>query len=312
MSGETKKRVPYQKPAHPVVSFLQHLLGWVVIGVILSGVALSLGLLFVITMVTPTTSQNIVIVNKTVEAEKGSIMLASLDPQELRAQFVTFDPQLKTQVVGGYGRYELRAIYPLLRLDSKPEPVISTTLTFSLDRVVDTIWSVETVPVVTTKDEAKRLLLAIAWGSQPSSLRLIDRIWLGWFASRLDVSRVLLDTVHTEKNLSSTDFLSLAFKPECTIAVINTTTISGVATRVTQILENSGGRVVRVADTPTNLEKSRLVISEHSKCQGVAQKARRVIPSDIEIEQNKEQATEHRAEVVLLLGRDVAELLSSK
>lgn len=306
------KRQPYTKPPNPVVSFMQRLLGWVVAGAVLAVCVVAALGAAVVTVATPQNSQNIVIVNKTIEAEKGSIMLASLDPQESRAQFVTFDSQLKTEVVGGYGRYELRSIYPLLMLDEKPAAEIRATLTFSLDRAVDTIWSLESVPQVTTKDQAKQLLLALAWGSQPSSLGLIDRVWLGWFAWRLEVSRVLLDTVKTEKELASADFLSLAFKPECTIAVINTTSISGVAGRVTKIFENSGGRVVRVADTPATLETSRVAISTDSNCLEVAEKVQQVVPTAIAIERSEQITAENRAEVVILLGKDVAMLLSDQ
>ncbi len=90
----------------------------------------------------------------------------------------------------------------------------------------------------------------------------------------------------------------------CPVAVVNTTQTSGLAKKVSELLERSGVVVVRIDDTQDNRADSSISTKGDTldSCQAVVQKLS-VFAEDIA--ENTELNTQYRSELVLLLGENV-------
>jgi hypothetical protein len=94
----------------------------------------------------------------------------------------------------------------------------------------------------------------------------------------------------------------------CSLAVINTTQISGLAGQVGGIAENMGVRVIRIDSNDLDLEQSKLVVKNLSKCSTVFDSMRQVLlgqPKRVEDEKQMDQLlARFRADFVVLIGSD--------
>ncbi len=94
----------------------------------------------------------------------------------------------------------------------------------------------------------------------------------------------------------------------CSLAVINTTQISGLAGQVGGIAENMGARVIRIDSNDLDLEQSKLVVKNLSKCRTVFTLMRQVLlgqPKRVEDEKQMDQLlSRFRADFVVLIGSD--------
>jgi len=97
----------------------------------------------------------------------------------------------------------------------------------------------------------------------------------------------------------------------CSLAVVNTTGISGLARQVTDILERNNIFVIRLTDTFTNAEQSHIVVDQQKKCQQQLQQLKNFLGQpDYEHAVDASVTQKYRADAVLLLGREEANLYS--
>jgi hypothetical protein len=138
--------------------------------------------------------------------------------------------------------------------------------------------------------------------------RLID-----WWQARFGLANrnVVIEAdkaVSDLPNLEQGTFVSDQAR-RCSVAVVNTTPVTGLANTLTSYLEKLGLVVVRVADNQTNSQVSHLVVAEKNEaCLEVAKVLDFLSPNTLEIVENPEAATTYRAALVLFVGQNMAEL----
>jgi len=94
----------------------------------------------------------------------------------------------------------------------------------------------------------------------------------------------------------------------CSIAVVNTTSRQGLATRLGEILERSGLFVARLTTTTTNTQNSLLLTNGDEACESVISVLQQLTPNSKGSVVDVIAATRYRASVVLLLGTDLSEM----
>lgn len=95
----------------------------------------------------------------------------------------------------------------------------------------------------------------------------------------------------------------------CSLAVVNTTGQTGLATEVSTLLEQSGARVVRVTDQTQALAVSSLIYtptpSKEQGCQLWAKRIQAIFPQEVLEKDDLEVKQRQRADLVILLGEDL-------
>lgn len=100
----------------------------------------------------------------------------------------------------------------------------------------------------------------------------------------------------------------------CSLAVVNTTNANGLAGAMAEILEQNGGRVVRITDQDQFYQQSILSYdtarqNEDHPCQDWVERLPALFISQPQIEDRPALRQKHRADLVIMLGQDLAENL---
>lgn len=94
---------------------------------------------------------------------------------------------------------------------------------------------------------------------------------------------------------------------QCPVGVINTTSTSGLATRMSSLIEESGYPVVRLTDNRDNLEQSHIFVdADRPECLAEAQRLARLLPQEVVVTADSSVVRQYRAQIVLFLGQEVA------
>ncbi len=133
------------------------------------------------------------------------------------------------------------------------------------------------------------------------------------FFTKLNLFKLLVfsDTLHLNKeNVSdlSESFLERSLMQTgkiCSVAVINTTEINGLASKLSQFLEQNGVYVTRASSNDQNLKKSHILVDKDRKdCLPLAKKLEAILPHEQEMTVDK-ALPYYRANVVVFLGSDL-------
>lgn len=93
----------------------------------------------------------------------------------------------------------------------------------------------------------------------------------------------------------------------CSVAIINTTDISGLAGEVGEIVEKMGIRIIRVDGNDFNLSQTQIIKANDDSCQSTATSISQVLMGSIKRGEDQEKTqllSRYRADLVLLLGTD--------
>lgn len=218
----------------------------------------------------------------------------------------------QTQLFSGYGTYQLGSIYPLLQLDNKTDHYIRATVGAVLGVMVD-----EVVPVSGMSEKldyqklAKRpqetattFMRPLWWQSTPgvswktrlqwlTYLEQLDVTWVADVGSGQEVADLKLEPKYSQlKN--------------CSLAVVNTTVLKGLARRISNVFENSGLTVIRTAAEQL-LEPESVILydPDFEHCQPLVSYLQQALPSFREARADQNLANRFRANVVVILGQDL-------
>lgn len=275
---------------------------FLVIGAVISGF-LVVVFLFVSQMDTRLSTQNILFVPDNKDGDKGQIILASINGNSQKVFVYQFPSQLKSKVLGGYGEYPLGSVLPLLKMEKKDEHFALAAFSNIFQHSVTSLHHFEAMDAQIDKAKLIGLLLkqrqtwAVAWQIYrlDSSSLSIERVenWDGWGKA---LSGQLVGRVNDH----------------CSVAVVNTTRINGLASQLSNILEKSGVDVVRTTDSIW--DKSETAIyqapSENDECGSIAKIIQSVSPVALQTNSDEAKPTQYRAKIVFFIGDEVANILA--
>ncbi|GEM_PF-728780 len=252
--------------------------------------------------------QNIVIVPIDTDVQANKIILAHISPKTKKIEAVLLPADSSAKVIGGYGQYPVRSLYPLLSLEKKDTPFLRAAYSHALGKVVNQVWwsGDEALFIGEDRDLASRLsrkiLLGRVHASADGQLGLLDRVWLFRFFNQV-----------TPRTLDQRQLASFVFGndlKDCRIGITNTTTQAGMGTGVSKVLEQSGFAVIRVTDEQTSQEKSVIKLDPSMEsCTEVVNHALNLFPFKVEVEEQADLWATNRVNVHLFLGQDLAKEL---
>lgn len=216
--------------------------------------------------------------------------------------------ELPVEVMGGYGTYRFQAAYPLLAMEGKDLEYVRSTLSLSVGILLDEVWRAnESVLNVADGPRLRGFLLQHFW--QNSHIPLPQK--LAWLSLALD-KRTEVFVFPPLSALPAPEFQTLRFfepEPLCAIALVNTTSTSGLAGRIDQLLTGQNFRVVRTVSDTSLVEKTVAVTAEAvpKDCPAVLQKLQRLVPGGLDYQHNTEETVQYRADIVVKLGSDLAQ-----
>jgi hypothetical protein len=98
----------------------------------------------------------------------------------------------------------------------------------------------------------------------------------------------------------------------CTIAVLNASGVNGLASRTARVLENTELTVISITDTPVRSEQTAIIQGgTNPSCGTVVQMVEQMLPVNTHQQVDPVLATEYRADIVLSVGADLAEILGT-
>jgi len=261
---------------------------------------------------------NLVLVDPStaIQGQARALYFAHFNPVAGDVQVVTLDPKLKVNLLGGYEDYELRSIYPLLTLEKRDEQFLTAAYSFALDEVVDRVVVLdgsrvtpEDLELVKRRGELKKQLWTAivrekrtsgVWDQQLLTLYFFLNAGTNWRPSRLQSGdEASLAAFHRQ------DF-SRADNQHCSVVVVNSTAVSGLAGRIATVLEKDGYFVTRTGNFAEALSRTTIFYNEEAvACMELISRSIKVFPLRPEVVKGKEVPHQHRAGVVIVAGEDL-------
>lgn len=242
---------------------------------------------------------------------QANIIVVQLAANSKKVILYTVPSQLTSQLFSSYGEYQLSSIYPLLKLERKGSHYIEATLGAVLGVVVDAVVPIDHLAERASFSELEknpqgtllRMLRPlccqqkedIGWRTQWQWLTYLERADLTWL------------TVEGEDTMPSFQFeTTYGDLKDCSVAVINTTRVKGLARRISNELENSGLTVIRTAAEQSTEAMSVVLFDEqYPKCRSLIPYIQQALPNYREAQMDQNLVNRFRANLVVVLGADL-------
>jgi len=252
--------------------------------------------------------RNILLIPETINGYKGKILFAHISPTNHKIDVVMLNPELSLPVIGGYGDYPLRSIYPLWTLEKKDEKSLSSVYSFAMGKVIDDVWKSDRNNFDPENLSFKNVTQKLLFFKIASHLTLGDRLWLYRFTQGLrpdEVKVAYVDTLADWQKIQADSPFADQSK-NCNFAVVNTISVTGAGTRVGKMLENSGFSIVRITDQDQPISTTELVLGDQAeRCRDQQEHTLHAMPLHIKVVQDAARAQEYRANMVLFIGSDL-------
>lgn len=269
--------------------------------------------------------------NIVVGSEGKSLAVISVSEKD-SVLVMYLDPQVMVDSVYGYGEYKVGSLLKLGSLEKLGSKLLTRTLQHQLGLKIHDYVSIE-VPSSNEIDVAflKKLIRPMAFSLIGKPLGVTDLVKYVKTISILRPDQIEVIPIH-ESRLSYTQSLpdeSLVYKLDeerldaflqthmrelvfsnttTSVAIVNTTTYSGLASSLARILLNSGIDVVSLGENQEHLEKSIIMTSIGGKESQIVMFLASLFPFEVK----EASIDEYRAEVVILLGEDFNKLFSQR
>ena len=252
--------------------------------------------------------QHIVIVPKSIDVNTNQILILTYhgSNKEVRLRAIPADEEVR--VVGGYGKYPLQSIYPLLVLEKKNDAVIQSTYTYALHTPIDQVWVTGQDKVFAAQTVAE-LGLAILSRQIEAPLSLKDRVELyrlfGAYNAEKKAEYATLDDWHSSLN----GLYSIDFKP-CRVGIRNTQPISGLGRELERVFSHAGATVVRLSDDSSSTTTTKVLVQTGvPSCQVLLKHLRSIFPGELVVEESDQVFVRSRTELDVIIGQDLGKFL---
>lgn len=283
------------------------LLVWLFLMGVVTIVIFKFGSYYLADLIPLESSQNVLLVSGNLEEESKQLILARFSPRNNEVTVFELDENLEVELIGGYGRYKLGSVYPLLKLEGKDQHYIGASFSLALGMMIDQVVSIDSEDSLTAGDGFSQAISPFVFKQRLSYQQRLDLLRLMLFTKKAEAKwdEPLTDLKDLPARLARYNLESEQNLKTCSVTVVNTTNISGLATRVAELLETDGLLVVRITSIMNQLDKSQVVYdSTLPECAQVAEQVVQIIPSYSQKYASQEIATKYRAGTVVLLGSD--------
>jgi len=243
--------------------------------------------------------KNIVFIPSEKSGGEGKIILAEFYKNTNSINIITFNGEIKSTLIGGYGEYQLKAVKGVLDIDKKGRGFIVAAFGHFLKSGVDEV--IEYKP-----------------GLKPPENKLdLVKLFLQNKETFLDISLIndtdseKINYIKIENKNDWEDYLSKQLtwriNQECTVAIVNSTSLPGLAADFGQTIENSGIEVVRSTTNIWGESKTAFYVDDVETCTKVKDRIKTLIPINVTENLDKGKTAQYRANMVLFIGDELAE-----
>jgi hypothetical protein len=253
--------------------------------------------------------QHIVIVPKNIDVSSNVILFLHYRSSTQELSLTSLPAAEEVRVAGGYGRYPLKSVYPLLMLDKKKPSLVRATYSYALRVPVDQVW-VSSDPKIFTAGSAAELSQDFLSGKIEAALSIKDRWKLSQIfrvqGKRSKSEYATLLRWHEDKE----EHYAANFN-DCRVGILNTTSVPGLGGRLEDMFKNTGAIVVRVS-ADTNPEKTSKVLIQpgNPACQALLTHLPAMLPATVQVQEDPQVFTRGRSELELVVGEDLAQFLN--
>jgi len=158
-----------------------------------------------------------------------------------------------------------------------------------------------------SKNQLQQNLREAILTASPFESTFWDYWWWWWHIRSRSSSQLKIrtfDSIDSWREYAPERDFQVSIQP-CSIAVVNTTGVTGLATEVGDILERSGLFVARLTNNQSNTNNSLILTKNLEECDEVIEALSILTPNSTEVAIDEAAATRYRARVVLLVGKDL-------
>lgn len=253
-------------------------------------------------------SKNILFTSFKIDSSESKIYLAYFFPA---TKEITVIPLKSNQVsvLGGYGDYELGRVYQLLNMERKKNDFKLAAMSWGMETLVDGVVDIGPTTPIYDKKQLQQQLWISAWSHLTTPQELVELLKIFFFTRSVPVEQFVF-----ESNTTSVDRLNIldnvVLYENCSVAVVNTTDKTGLATKMSDILEKSGVVVVRVTDQNSPYQLSTFSFNaDHGSCQSLSERLQVLFPGKVTQQQHDQLQQEYRADLVIFIGKDLGGLI---
>lgn len=252
--------------------------------------------------------KNILFASSKIDSPESNIYLAYFFPptKEITISLIKSD---QISVLGGYGDYELERVYPLLNLERKKDDFQLAAMSWGTRTLIDSILDIKPTAQIISKKQLQRQLWTASLNHLTNPRESIELLKAFFFTRSVPVEQIYFSDQSISVNeLNILD--NVVLYEDCLVAVVNTSEKIGLASKMSDILEKNGAMVVRVTDQNSPYQLSTFSFSSsHGSCQALSKRLGVLFPGKV-IQQNHSQLQqEYRADLVIFIGKDLADLI---
>lgn len=258
-------------------------------------------------------SSNLLISGSSLEQEKHSNFFIIFRPEKNNIKVISLDNEIKIAVIGDYGEYPLRSVVPLFEIENKDNQFKKSVFSFGLDFFVSDLISLKKDINFSTKSDLQKFFQQIVFDPGfKQDLNIGEKMQMMAMVNRLrqdQIEFVKVSSLDDWQTLVSKDLTEYQ-EPECKVAVINTTSQAGLATKIALIIKSLGASIIRVDDSSQLEDKTKLLINPESRdrCKFTLLSSQKMFPFTPQISQSDEATSVYRADLVILAGHDMDQL----
>jgi len=281
-------------------------IGLAILGFILFQLVMSFGAqLFPLTE-----DEHLLLVSSEINGRTPVIVGVVIAPASSRVTVVSLPVEEKVPVMGGYGEYQLGAVWPLLKTNQRQPEFIRAAYSVGLEYPWTVVMQTEAAASYQAPPDLQRLLWSVLWRPQPHASWRQRAAWY-FYIRNYNLSQVdeLKPSTLSELSRLWSQLPQPVNLEACAVAVVNTTATAGLASQVTTVLEHSQVLVVKTTDSTQRAVETGLSIESEGNCAQVTRLIQAVMPRKLLPHPNPVLTTEYRAKQVLLIGEDVAQAL---
>ncbi len=256
-------------------------------------------------------NSNLVLVASEKYKTPSHVFVLHFRPTDQKLIVAKIQADQSVPVIGGFGQYPLRSVWPLLQMEKKPAEFNQAAFSYGLGEIIQGIGEAPDAMWDTQPDKLKTSLVQALRSQKFTSLSVKDQLILFLYTTQLSTDKIEVHEVSSlEKWADVRQQLTLAFpEPECSVAVVNTTSQAGLASTISQVIEQTGYPVIRVTDSKTNLAKTHIFYAtEPTNCSVQAESISQVVPFEVEIAPDTAMTQLYRASIVVEVGQDVSQV----
>jgi len=252
--------------------------------------------------------KNILFISSEIDSPRSQIYLAYFFPSTQEIKVVAVESS-QVSVLGGYGDYELEKVLSLLTMERKKTNYKLAAMSWGTKTIIDSVANINPTTQLESKKQLQQQLWQAAFNNFANPAEFIELAKAFFFTKSIPSEQIsfVSDPVLVD-NLNVLD--NVVLYEDCNVAVVNTTDKTGLASKISDMLEKNGAVVVRVTDQNSPYQLSTLSFNpDHGSCQLLSERLQVLFPDKITRQDHAQLQQEYRADLIIFIGKDLANLI---